>query len=750
MHLRTKLIKSIMIPTVVTAGFGAFAGLFLWFSATVKNTVSTASNTGLAVHNSIDAFLSERFGDLEVLSGNEVLRQDAATSLDLESVARRYRDSYGVYEGVSFITEDGVVLADANRVDLARPYSFPLPAGWREGGSTISVLKQGSLGSGSIVLTRKIMTRSGKKRFVVLRIPANRVFNSLSTLRSMPLVASGRFAILDNGGDVIVKAGPDVATESLGSLRARMSDLSGAMHRFGADGMTMIVSDPLSASRARAKWYVLINVPLFHFIEPMFGALLIVVALVLVSRLLGWWLAGRMATEISEPVLRMSRAVTGIQRGQFDDAKSLPDFDGELGRLSQGISLAAHSLEASQFKLKEWEISMVAARDAALSASEAKSRFLANMSHEIRTPLNGIIGFAQTLDEGAMSPEQKEITGMMMESGQALMTVINDVLDVSKIESGNMSIESTDFSVGALAQSVYLMFERQFRKKGLELRIDSFVKSEDEWLKGDPHRLRQIVVNLLSNALKFTASGAVTWRLMIDHPEDGQFVLHTEVEDQGLGMSAEQMSQLFQPFSQADSSVTRKFGGTGLGLSIVKSLIDLMGGQVSVDSDLGRGTRFKVLIPVVRGEMPSNKLTEIYERRAVRDEMAGLRVIVVEDNVVNQKVAKAIFKKIGISIDIADDGQAGVEKVTHGHYDVVFMDLQMPVMDGLTAAREIVKRFQDSGRPLPVMAAMTANVFVEDREKCVMAGLSEFVSKPIRREDIEAVLTVALQSRTVA
>jgi signal transduction histidine kinase/CheY-like chemotaxis protein len=603
-------------------------------------------------------------------------------------------------------------------------------------------MPDGAVG-GSVVITRPVEASSGISRYILARIPAEKLSEIVSSLTSLPVLKEGHYALYTSDGETVFASGKGLKGFSVRD--AIQSVGKGiAVYDVSLNGVSILTKSAGVAHSYGNPWILAIQVPYAQILAPMRTAFLSGLTLFSIATLFAVWSARRLSSRLTHPIDAMQLAVQNMSHGDYEKAKSLPDFDDELGILAKDLALSAASSERLMAQMSAHESELRRARDEALQANVAKSAFLANMSHEIRTPLNGILGFAQTLDEGALSPEQKEMSRMMVESGQSLMVVINDILDVSKIESGKMTLESTNFSVSAVIQSISMMFETNFRRRNVQLRVESRVREEEETIVGDPHRIKQIMINLLSNALKFTENGSVTWRVHLEDDQTGGLTLVTSIEDQGIGMTEEQAKNLFKPFTQADTSVTRRFGGTGLGLSIVKSLIDLMKGTIEVESMLGKGTKFGIRIPTRTGERDQVLAVDRTLRRENKEQIAQLKVLVVEDNVVNQKVARAIFGKIGVKIDVAENGLVGVDMLENGAYDAVFMDLQMPVMDGLTAAKTIVDKYNAARRSLPIMAAMTANVFVEDRARCLEAGLKEFVPKPIRRDDIERVLSLAL------
>jgi len=438
-------------------------------------------------------------------------------------------------------------------------------------------------------------------------------------------------------------------------------------------------------------------------------------------------------------------------RGEFQNRKKGGDLYWQSASISpvmddQGRITHFIAIQEDITDIKRQEAELRQAKEQAEAANLAKSQFLATMSHEIRTPMNGILGMAQLLLLPTLSDEERvEYARTILNSGNTLQTLLDDILDLSKIEAGRLELKPSAVDPLQIVKEAAALFAGPARQKGLSIEA-TWCGPSSQAYRADGIRIRQMLSNLVSNAIKFTEEGSIRIEAEEDGRQGGAAQLLFAVTDTGIGVNADKQELLFQPFSQVDTSSTRRYGGTGLGLSIVKRLAGLMGGCVGVDSQPGKGSRFWFRIPasLVSADEEGRAAGRWMEKApaiAPGEQPARAHILVVEDNAINRRVIETLLAKQGCRVACAQDGQEAVDALTGGaRPDLVLMDCQMPVMDGVEATRRIRQWERENGRPAMTIVALTASAFEDDRNRCLEAGMDDFLAKPVIFDELLAVL----------
>ncbi|MCR5874184.1 ATP-binding protein [Phenylobacterium sp. J426] len=531
-----------------------------------------------------------------------------------------------------------------------------------------------------------------------------------------------------------VKASPAVVSARLVDPQGRELARYDRADAPGSDTETFempVVSD----GKSLGQLTMVVERPRLQPMLPKFAALTAVLLFGGVG--LALFLSRSLAHRVIQPVETLSRAMHEVAAGGRFAPVKVEAGDELFDSLTESFNHLLAKLGEREDELKRAMRELEGARDAANAANVLKTQFLANMSHEIRTPLNGVLAMAEVMAMGELASVQRERLDVIRRSGGLLLAVLNDVLDLSKIEAGKLTLMDEDFELEPELDQARDNFSIVAEGKGLAYSVE-VADAARGWWRGDPDRLRQIVGNLLSNAVKFTSQGEVRARVDVNHAG----ALRIVVSDTGVGIAPEKLPSLFEKFTQADNSATRRFGGTGLGLAICRELTQMMGGSIDVESREGHGSTFTVELPLKRGAPAAADTPDA----APSHDDGDLRLLAAEDNPTNQQVLAAVLGSLGIDVHIVPDGKEAVEAWRTGAYDLILMDIQMPVMDGITAAKTIRACEAEEQRRRTPIVALTANALTHQVEEYLAVGMDAHVAKPIEIAKLYDAISGALNA----
>ncbi|OZG73364.1 hybrid sensor histidine kinase/response regulator [Hahella sp. CCB-MM4] len=539
--------------------------------------------------------------------------------------------------------------------------------------------------------------------------------------------------VLDMLGDTLATAKGSGFDADRDSLIVLSADIVQAKIELPEDTFSSFIDDSRRRSRPITVGRIEVSLNEQSIIDGQNRILFSSAAVASLLFLLTFLVVRNMARSIADPIEVLTQQVEQIKDGDYETR--VPEIKGqELSQLRDSINRLALELDNARTEHQKHIVETEKARIEAESASRAKSEFLAIMSHELRTPINGVLGMLQLLKETSLSNEQSEFANIAERSTEQLTTVIDDILDYSKMERGRLSIDLIEFNLKNLIHDTVNSLRPKLEEKGLHYEEVFIGPLQDALVTSDPGRLRQVLANIFNNAIKFTEQGHIRLQATWSELGPNKLMFTCSIEDSGIGIAREQQKHMFNSFSQVDQSPSRRYGGTGLGLSIAKRILELLQGRIEVESELEKGSLFTFSLELhYRHSSFSPNSHASVSQRKIRG-----RALVVEDNLVNQKVAAAMLEKLGLETELAQNGEEALKRFKSNRYDLIFMDCQMPVMDGFQATRAIrsYERSSSFVSATPIIA-ITANAMDGVTEQCMDAGMNDYLAKPIKKDQLE-------------